>query len=735
MFRGDIDPLTVPAIRTLCVQPSDVKRLWNETIEACRSKDDLGPPLSDLGNIKRRKYRPRNLFPELGEAVGAALTICRRARPVLWAKLEGHLRQLTFFSSKTIERCRAIASEFSVFLKRTREMFDPEWRDMVNMETAFGPCNLKPNEEELNAELEQWAFIPNPDYCVPADEFLSIFRRVLANHWLPGPVRTMDEYAGSFSWARASASNGPRLHLRGRPVKPSKIATAFALTPEEVKMNLVLAKAQDNRSFDKIETTKFRRVVNGDFVSYIQLDYMGEMIERGFDHSFSTLFMSNAEKDRAFNDLAHLQGATCIPLDWSGFDHQPPRWAIIMMVKELADRWVLAGGCPQVADAAIYGFEHATLDGREWKNGILSGLRWTALLDTLFAYTTYRVVLDRLDNLGCHIVPLTALFQGDDAHIAVSDLPAAAAIVLMYARLGVRMNYKKFFIARGLTEFLRLTCDYTGVRGYVWRAVGSLLWQKPWQEYLLDGENRVKAMVNQWYTVARRGLWDIRDMCIDDINRMTHISRRTVSEYLETHGTLGGGGVGYSLSGVKVTGGALTAEPADLSSTWMGRTFPSVTRALEKTYAMSLSFSRRVSSSILVRSVTGVEARTALATHAVVPCSFDRDLPVPIATAAADARAEEYLTPLAKTYLNDLRKRASRGVLDMWWSNRFPTPAVSIAATSPEHASALADLMGYRSDAALGCSRPRKNTFVADALKWSNRLFRILQLEDRRFTG
>lgn len=730
LVDGTVDPNRYDLVRELCVPAADVATLYENLIRSCRETVESGPSLDEPTNVRRRKYRIHNLFPQLGDTVGSALTICRRGDPVLFERLWKALTDIGFTQVKTVQRAKDIASQFSVFLKRARDAFDPAWREMMNVETALGPVTQEPDEAELYESVKRWVFTPNHDLVFDETEFRDAVGSVFRDHWTSVAPTPIDEYCQNYSWAKPSSSNGVRLVVNGRPVKRNKIATAFAMTPDDVHRVLTTPTPQENTTFQKRENNKIRMVANGSFSAFIQMDLMSSSVERGFDAGFSTLFMNNRQKVEAFQQLARPD-LFSVPLDWAEFDHQPPRWAILALNDICCAHYVSAGGDPLVAEATRYGFERATVDGEPWQNGLVSGLRWTAVFGTLFSYAVFRIAMNRLRGEGVVINVQNALFQGDDATFSTQTLGESAAIILMYKELGVRMNPKKFFIAKGLTEFLRQTVDASGVRGYVWRAVGSVLWQKPWSDYILEGENRASAMANQWGTIARRGLWSITDMAAEDIARACRTSKAVARDFLNTWGGIGGGGFGAQLQGTTITGGGLEAEPVDLSNTWIARHDPALTSTLSEIYAKSLSFSKTVVSRIIARAVSLVPDR-AIGAERCKRCELQGS--VPVRTAAAVAKLEQYLTPDSRNYWYQLKRRASRGVCNMWWMGRYPNVSVSLLRHAPDHVSATAERLGFDAPRPLSARRPRMSTFASYALKWSVRVADALAVEGR-YTG
>jgi hypothetical protein len=111
----------------------------------------------------------------------------------------------------------------------------------------------------------------------------------------------------------------------------------------------------------------------------------------------------------------------------------------------------------------------------EWNNGLPSGWRWTAVLDTIINIASFNVIKDITQSrLGKNIHISNLYAQGDDVILATKTVDTAACIMDTYEKLGYEVHPLKTFISRNRAEFLRRSYEVTGVTGYIARsAFGS----------------------------------------------------------------------------------------------------------------------------------------------------------------------------------------------------------------------------------------------------------------------
>jgi hypothetical protein len=186
----------------------------------------------------------------------------------------------------------------------------------------------------------------------------------------------------------------------------------------------------------------------------------------------------------------------------------------------------------------------------KWEKGLLSGLRWTALMGTVYNYAILYVARRFLSEiLGVHDRIRRVVAQGDDDDIEVCGAQVAVGLIKAYEEIKIPVNTKKFFIDTERHEYLRKVgiVDNLGARvtGYPARAVNSLLWRNPINVDPPKGAVRIEEQVKQWMVLVSRGCVykRVRKHLLQDISRANSISKRKIVEILRTPRYRGGFGL------------------------------------------------------------------------------------------------------------------------------------------------------------------------------------------------
>jgi hypothetical protein len=259
----------------------------------------------------------------------------------------------------------------------------------------------------------------------------------------------------------------------------------------------------------------------------MQMDYVGSAAEKVF---FSVI-PTSLKKGFGIQEWMRWQGRMSdgmfVPVDQSKFDHVPSGSVLAKAFKLICDKSTPTGDTEREGVAKILlrrlkrGF--VTFNGRTWKHrrGVLSGWRWTSLIDTVINYAEHVAIAERL---GISINKDLCCYQGDDTLIHCTGWDQAACLVEEY-RSCLPVNPSKFFLAEDRTEYLRMVLyresEYrrTGRwrrRGYPARAVMSLLYANAWA----GGTQTASSIASGWSKLASRvdnpsACWEhcIRDMC------------------------------------------------------------------------------------------------------------------------------------------------------------------------------------------------------------------------------
>jgi hypothetical protein len=256
-----------------------------------------------------------------------------------------------------------------------------------------------------------------------------------------------------------------------------------------------------------------------------------------------------------------------LPGDYSEFDHRVSL-KMIEIVTRCLKEWLTRVGIEWdevdegIWDEIIYRFNNSCcvleVSGQKTtihcERGVLSGWRWTALLDTAINYGIYYIVktqlglaLDLPEGEGI-FQDDSCCFQGDDAKLKLLRPRLAPLIIGFVNSMGFLMHPAKTWASTNRDEFLRLVFQPDGIRGYPARTVRPIFVANPNNEPPPPGISRLRVLASNWVKLARRlglgrdGIFDF--MLRDLVKSSKQLSRKTIIEWLETPSSLGGFGLG-----------------------------------------------------------------------------------------------------------------------------------------------------------------------------------------------
>jgi hypothetical protein len=379
---------------------------------------------------------------------------------------------------------------------------------------------------------------------------------------------TVDEYAndpllwgtaGSVLYDRKEELKGLTDEARVVKAKNTKWAAAAVIKPERVSRSIRSRTTQYAKAITKRETKKSRQVIASDLDTYWKQDYLSESaldnILAGSEKS--TLWMGSRKVGKFWEKMRTRQGKVLLPLDQSQFDRNQNRDMIAAVLRGIyiacedhaSKEWL---GVFRLAMLSIKsGYVLAAGKRIPYKNGVLSGWRWTAMIDTLLNYAVSEVALDRL---GVFFRENT--YQGDDVDGVFSNMRDAYGYWKKINDWHFEVNPFKFFASYSRTEFLRRYKSGEMISGYPARSVNSILWRNPINMPLSPGIDRLTEVNAQWSMYFGR-LGYVMDTypwyVVADMSKANELSYQVVSEWLSSPRSWGGGSMsGSGLKGVLV---------------------------------------------------------------------------------------------------------------------------------------------------------------------------------------
>jgi len=335
---------------------------------------------------------------------------------------------------------------------------------------------------------------------------------------------------------------------------------ASSKSDEIIATDLFCPQKEEMVIMQKSEGGKVRPVVKtGNSLN--RMDFLSEYFEGGLaGNKFSSLFAGahgNEEIDLRLIELTANRGWFKVPLDQSSFDQHQSKLtiaAVLLAMLSVMTRW---GAPPEyfrvfeaMMDSLFVSGADVIIDGKvlgPWRNGVPSGWRWTALLDTLLNYASFRVIKISQARVGRRFNTTGEVFQGDDVAFCCDSLDAIQVILDTYGRMGYKVHPEKTFISRGRCEFLRRSFEAWGVTGYTSRTLLGFRFRTPVLAPPLCRGERLYSRMCQWHICCLRGSdYDRVAECLIEDAHQLGIASDIASDYLLTPNSVGGGGVSGS---------------------------------------------------------------------------------------------------------------------------------------------------------------------------------------------
>lgn len=525
---------------------------------------DFDVPLSNSEIHRLRYARSLKIKPQfsvLGERWGRSFSLLFSE-----SNLQYHYVRVALHFLINDLKILEIPHAYQLFavLKKTTEIFKTHndkisqaWRYLINLET-FGWYVTGEFTQEHKDEVIDWVVTKHPHYINGSEEaFEQAFKCEVFHFFEENAARehqfsipTAQEWLDNPDNYCRSGSTHMNVEVRVDQERPRKSKTAAYLSRSKSFFQKMIFTKQRYKAtiIMKKETGKVRPVINADDASYLQMSFVSSWLEPFLQgNRNSTLWMSTKQVlDMKINTVMQLQAMrTALPLDQSHFDHQPTMAMLqstFSAIKAFAPRDDLKYVTGLIAESIAEGTIVELPDGSKLthKKGVLSGWRWTAMIDTIINIVTFRLAT-RLSGLTRPLAVRLFNAQGDDDLIFVDNNVDAELIAASYQAMNFEVNTKKFFISKRYQEYLRIVYDRDGSYGYPARSIVSLLINNPINPDPPAGTSRIRAAYSNWMIAINRRLSCYHEM-LEDISRGNGVSESFVEEWLHTPATLGGCG-------------------------------------------------------------------------------------------------------------------------------------------------------------------------------------------------
>lgn len=555
--------------------------------EGCETGKPCGGLAYEGGTFEQSLVRFRIRAGSAGHAYCPGCALLGKKKGLFWesfhtalalvghrraARMYGVLRKIGLVAKGRLQcyhHWRSVLKKMTSSVKLGGNYITPHWRDFSYWETFFGYYPYR-DINDLEDYVKRWLVDRHWTQCSLVTEaqyndwLEQELRSFLREEWrCPETVLPIGDWLKKGDWMRGKAGDGDvaRYRVRGKLTRAgrNKGFDAVVYTDANIKRQMFHAAGDKLQVMQKSEPGKVRGCVKAGNNLFRQMDFLSQWVEGGlYSSRTSTLFAGkrgNEEIDEELVESMQHGGWVKVPLDQSGFDNNQARSSVLRVIKVLRDYLEpnvrKVDGYDQVWDAVERSVNDpnvtVVLGEKQWRwgNGVPSGWRWTALLDTLLNICSFRVILRCIrDFEGLHITTRGTIAQGDDLLFEVKELSHAERICDWYSRFGFEVNPYKTHFSESRGEFLRRSFDAKGVVGYLPRTILALRFRNPIKMIPPHPILRLQSRFSLWHLATVRGALVDRaaTLFLEDVAQ-TRIEPSIAARVACTPASVGGWGV------------------------------------------------------------------------------------------------------------------------------------------------------------------------------------------------
>lgn len=525
--------------------------------------------LDEWSSTRLRFHMPEADLVQIAESPERTLTynLYRQA-----LQRSGHTHLIDRYDLDHRAQDMKLLRNLSEYMKKKGQVVEKDWRMLVDLH-RLNDYIKPPPVDEFAEDIRDWVQRkPLHTWNGDEEEWYQRFEKSMTKVLFrsgrkPDKIITVDEFVQNGDmWATSGSGFEPdadKLKVRSVikneevEIRKNKWAVRWGLSNYKVKRLLFKRRRQLCKAVAKSEPAKVRAVISSDLGLYLKMTYVSTFLDqilRG--RTDSTLWMSADDRLNLWQDMAP-DGTWRMPLDQSEFDkNQTKRQVLITVkiIKELITAYQAPADMLEIMDLIIYALEDGYVYvGNERiaiLNGVLSGWRWTALIDTLINLAELDMSQDWVtenSTIKPELVSYNA--QGDDDWLKFKTMRGAVATWLAYESFGLFVNPGKFFLDTWRDEYLRRVMDNNVVTGYPARSVASIIFRDPTSPSEPTGQARIRSTFGKWKLFAERmntdfyGSWFFGRFLIDSVRGTRGVTKEQVRDFVNLSAIYGGIGL------------------------------------------------------------------------------------------------------------------------------------------------------------------------------------------------
>ncbi|APG76035.1 hypothetical protein 2 [Sanxia water strider virus 20] len=437
------------------------------------------------------------------------------------------------------------------------------WRYLCYWEASLGYTPYRPLSD-LKPDVEAWLVNPHINgEGMGTDVFhhklYDATCEFLRKEWKrPSNPPTLKQWLEKAAWMRGRGGTGNKstILIDNKRVKTrsNKGVDAIFLNDEALAREMFTVIPQKMVIMQKSEPAKIRPVAKADNQLFRKMDFLSEIVEFGLMGSKrSSLFLGPVGNERLdLHILDHIQHGINVPLDQGSFDNNQGKPSILVVLLAIYDVCLAQEENHEYQkvwaamwDSFVHPDSKVILgeDSFPWHNGVASGWRWTAFIDTILNIATYDV-LTKYVSQYTGATFYDSVHQGDDIHFKCDTLGGVQTLINAYKDNGYEVHASKTYASTTRTEFLRRSYEKCGVLGYYCRSLQGLLYRNPITEQTILPASRIYDRITVALLMVLRGgsPRGIAQWIREDASQL-HVSDPELSDFILTPSAVGGVGM------------------------------------------------------------------------------------------------------------------------------------------------------------------------------------------------
>lgn len=521
---------------------------------------DIQEPLTN-SEISRLRYGKsfENQFLHLGPRWGLSFSLYKDICPC-WDQVQQFLENFNVFSIEDSSTMFDVLKKISTLAKTYNFSLCSFWMYLVNLET-FGWYHGGEFDDEAEQEIVDWTVAqkvhlynnnPSTFYDQFEHEVRAIFHSARLNTQQANKFSiSLKEFLDNpYNYCLSGSSHlAVRIKIDGEKPRRTKKSAYLSLSKNQLARWILQYQQDSAKIIMKQETGKVRPVINAGDHLFLQMSYIDYYLQHLFHgNPLSTLWTSRRQDllwKRYLIENIRTNSFVHVPVDQSHFDHQPDRRMLQIINETIMDVLPKQFEYLKVMQLIIDEMKLPTIIKLpnnhiiKATKGILSGWKWTAFYDTIINIATFNMAKRQSNILNSVMFKA----QGDDDLIVVNNESQAYRILKAYTDMNFEVNPSKTFISTDLDEYLRIYYDTNGCRGYLARGIRSVLIASPINKPVNELEIRASGIKTQWMVLQNRGGQNVIKHLVHDLTNAYGINSVTITNWLYTPSSLGGGGL------------------------------------------------------------------------------------------------------------------------------------------------------------------------------------------------